>query len=447
MTSTITDIDECTKRLEVAIPRAEVTKEVNRTYSRLAGQVKIKGFRQGKVPRRILEQYYGEEVQAEVVTRVISTSYRDLLEKKGMRAVGEANVTDIVNDDDSADLTYKATVEVIPPFEMGEYKGIEIEVASHPVTGEMIEDQIKRFLMQAASYEDVERASEAEDYITFDIAGFEGDAPVPDTDRKNEALLLGGGRNEKELEEALIGMKPGEEKDFEVDIPKEGPPNMAGKTLRFHLKVQSIKEPHPPALDDEFVRALGGGLSSVDEFRAQIKKEIETQEESTVHQQGVSLLLSKLTEMYSFEVPTSLVNSEAAERIAEYERQAGQENPNLEITTGQREQMRESILPQAAERVRQMILIDRIRESEGLEAGPGEVDAHLVGLAVRYQMEPDQLRERMEATGGMESFVRNINYNKTVDWLYDQAKVDVKIEEDGVAEEAQAAPEESEESK
>ncbi len=446
MTSTITDIDECTKRLEVAIPRAEVTKEVNRTYSRLAGQVKIKGFRQGKVPRRILEQYYGEEVQAEVVTRVISTSYRDLLEKKGMRPVGEANVTDIVNDDESADLTYKATVEVIPPFEMGEYKGIELEIGSRPVTGEMIEEQINRFLMQAASYEDVERAAREEDYVTFDIAGFEGDDPVPDTDRKNEALLLGGGRNEKELEEALIGMKQGEEKDFEIDIPEEGPPNMAGKTLRFHVKVQSIKEAHPPALDDDFVRSLGGGLSTVDEFREQVKKELEAQEESNVRQQGNSLLLTKLTEMHSFEVPASLINSEADDRIAEYERQASQENPNLEITTGQREQMRESILPQAEERVRQMILIERIRESEGLNAGPEEVDAHLAGLAVRYQMEPDQLRERMEATGGMESFVRNINYNKTVDWLYDQSKVDIKIEEGGAAEEDQAAPEDSDKS-
>jgi FKBP-type peptidyl-prolyl cis-trans isomerase (trigger factor) len=147
--------------------------------------------------------------------------------------------------------------------------------------------------------------------------------------------------------------------------------------------------------------------------------------------------------MHSFEVPASLINSEADDRIAEYERQASQENSNLEITTGQREQMRESILPQAEERVRQMILIERIRESEGLNAGPEEVDAHLAGLAVRYQMEPDQLRERMEATGGMESFVRNINYNKTVDWLYDQSKVEIKIEEVGEADEDQVAPEDS----
>jgi trigger factor len=433
MTSTITDIDECTKRLEVAVPRDEVVKEVNRTYARLAGQVKIKGFRKGKVPRRILELHYGEEVQAEVVNRVISTSYVELLEEKGMRLVGEPNVTDINNDDESSDLTYKATVEVIPPYELGEYKGIELEVPKTTVTEEMVQEQVDRFLMQAATYEDVDRAAKEEDYVTFDIEGFDGETLVPDTQRENESLLLGGGRNEKELEDTILGMKAGEEKDFEVDIPEGGPPNLAGKSLRFHVKIKSIKEPHPPELNDEFVRTLGGGLSTVDELRGQVKKEIDAQAESMSRQHGTSILLSKLVEMHTFDLPTTLINSEADERIREYEEQARQENPNLEITSGQREQMRESILPQAEERVRQMILIDRIREQEEIVASPEEIDAHIAGLAARYQMEPDQLKERMETMGGMASLIKNINYNKVVDWLYEQAKIEIKV--------AEAAPE------
>ncbi|MBT3349815.1 MAG: trigger factor [Nitrospinaceae bacterium] len=433
MTSTITDIDACTKRLEVAIPRDEVVKEVNRTYSRLAGQVKIKGFRKGKVPRRILEQYYGEEVQAEVVNRVISSSCVELLEEKGMSPVGEPNVTDINNEDESSDLTYKAIVEVIPPYELGEYKGIEIEVPKTAVTEDMIQEQVDRFLMQAATYEDVERGAQEDDYVTFDIEGFDGETLVPDTKRENETLLLGGGRNEKELEDTILGMKAGEEQDFEVDVPESGPPNLAGKSLRFHVKLKGIKEPHPPELNDEYVKTLGGGLSTVDELREQVKKEIEAQADSMSRQQGTTLLLSKLVDMHKFDLPASLINSEADERIKEYEQQARQENPNLEITSGQREQMRESILPQAEERVRQMILIDRIREQENIDAGPEEIDAHIAGMAARYQMEPDQLRERMEEMGGMASLIKNINYNKAVDWLYEQAEVEITV--------AEAAPE------
>ncbi len=158
MASTISDIDACTKKLEVSVPRDKVAKEIDRAYSRLAGRVKLKGFRKGKVPRRILEQYYGEEVQAEVMNQVISVSYREILEEKGMRPVGEPNVTDIAMEEGAPDLTFKATVEVIPPLELGEYKGIGIEITSRPVSDDLVEEHIGQLLKRNASFEDVERA-------------------------------------------------------------------------------------------------------------------------------------------------------------------------------------------------------------------------------------------------------------------------------------------------
>ena len=443
MASTISDIDACTKKLEVSVPRDKVAKEIDRAYSRLAGRVKLKGFRKGKVPRRILERYYGEEVQAEVMNQVISVSYREILEEKGMRPVGEPNVTDIAMEDGAPDLTYKATVEVIPPLELGEYKGIAIEVASRPVSEDLVEEQIGQLLKRNASFEDVERAAAAGDYVLFDIEGFDGDEPVPGTRRENEGLIVGEGMNEKDLEEALIGLGPGEEGDFELGMPEDGPPHLAGKNIRFHVKVHSVKEAHPPELDEEFVRSLGSGLSAVEEFRDQVRKELEAHEESTVRQQGVNQLLEKLLEMHPFEVPSTLTAAEADDQIAGYERQARMENPDVQITQGQRDQMRESILPQAEERVRQMILVDRVREREGIDASPEEVEAHIRALASRYQMDPAKLRERMEMTGGMGSLLRNINYNKAVDWLYGQAKVDIREEDAGAGGASPGAAEES----
>jgi trigger factor len=442
MASTISDIDACNKKLEVSVPREKVAKEIDRAYSRLAGRVKLKGFRKGKVPRHILEQYYGEDVQAEVMNQVITVSYRELLEEKGMRPVGEPNVTDIAMEEGVSDLTYKATVEVIPPLELGEYKGIGIEVVSRPVSDDLVEEQIGQMLKRNASFEDVERAAAVGDYVLFDIEGFDGDEPVPDTRRENEGLIVGEGMNEKDLEDTLIGMKPGEEGDLELDMPEDGPPHLAGKNIRFHLKVHSVKEAYPPELDEEFVRSLGSGLSAVEEFRDQVRKELEAHEESTARQQGVSQLLEKLLEMHPFEVPSSLTAAEADEQIAGYERQARQENPDVQITQAQRDQMRQSILPQAEERVRQMILIDRVREREGIDASPGEVEAHIRTLAARYQMDPAKLRERMEMTGGMGSLLQNINYNKAVDWLYGQAKVDICEDDAGAGGEAPGAPEE-----
>ena len=427
MTGTVSDIDACTKRLEVAVPRAEVSEEIERAYKRLSGRVKMKGFRKGKIPRRVLERYYGEEVQAEVLNHVISTSYRSLLEDKGMRPVGEPNVTDINMEDDAPELTYKATVEVIPPFELGEYKGLHVKVRRGTVTDEMVDQQIEALRQRAATFEDVDREARAGDYVLFDIEGFEDGNAVPGTRGENQALMIGGDEGETELSDALLGMRSGEETDVDIDVPEGASPNIAGKSLRFHLHLKEVKEAHPPELDEEFVKSLGRGYTSTEDLRADVTKEMESMEDSNAFGQAVSELLKSLLEAHPFEVPPTLVRGEADERIREYERRLRQENPDVQLSEAKIEELREEVRPQAEEQVRRLILVERIREVEEIEASDEEVEEQLRISAARYGMTPEKLRERMMTTGAMASLVSNINYNKTVGWLYDQADVEFDV--------------------
>ena len=427
MTGTVSDIDACTKRLEVAVPRAEVADEIERAYRRLSGRVKMKGFRKGKIPRRVLERYYGEEVQAEVLNHVISTSYRSLLEDKGMRPVGEPNVTDINMDDDAPELTYKATVEVIPPFELGEYKGLKLKVLRQTVTDEMVDRQIEALRQRAATFEDVDREARAGDYVLFDIEGFEDGNAVPGTRGENQALMIGGDEGETELSDALTGMRSGEETDVDIDVPEGASPNIAGKSLRFHLHLKEVKEAHPPDLDEEFVKSLGRGYTSTEDLRADVAKEMESMEDSNARGNGISELLKSLLEAHPFDVPPTLVRGEADEQIREYERRLRQENPDVQLSGAKIEELREEVRPRAEERVRQLIIVERIREAEEIEASAEEVEAQINISAARYGMTPEKLRERMMTTGAMASLVSNINYNKTVSWLYDQADVEFDV--------------------
>ncbi len=427
MTGTVSDIDACTKRLEVAVPRDEVTEEIDRAYRRLSGRVKIKGFRKGKIPRSVLERYYGEEVQAEVLNHLISTSYRSLLENKGMRPVGEPNVTDIQMEDDAPELTFKATVEVIPPFELGEYKGLQVKAHRHTVTDEMVEAQIEALRQQAAAFEDVERKARAGDYVLFDIEGFEDGEAVPGTRGENQALMIGGDEGEKELSDALLGMKSGEAKEVDIAVPENASPNIAGKSLQFQLQLKEVKEAHPPELDEEFVKSLGRGYTSTEDLRADVAKEMESTEDANARGHGISEFLAALLEAHPFEVPPTLVKGEADEQIREYERRLRQENPDMQLSEAKIEELREELKPQAEERVRQLIIVERIREAEEIEASAEEVQAQINMSAARYGMTPDKLRERMMTTGAMSSLVSNINYNKTVSWLYDQADVEFDV--------------------
>jgi trigger factor len=224
-------------------------------------------------------------------------------------------------------------------------------------------------------------------------------------------------------------MKAGDETEVDIDVPENAAPNLAGKTIQFRIKVNVVKEGHPPELDESFVSSLGIGLSSVEELRGHVRKYLEAQQENRDRQQGLAGLLNKLTEMHPFEVPPTLVNSEVEGRIADYERQMRGENPEARLATAQREQIKEEITPQARDHVRQLILVERIREKEGIAATPGEVDAQIQNMATQYQMTPENLKKRMEMTGSVSQLITNINYNKAVDWLYGQAKVNVIIEE------------------
>ena len=437
MTGTVSDIDACTKRLEVAVPRAEVADEIERAYRRLSGRVKMKGFRKGKIPRRVLERYYGEEVQAEVLNHVISTSYRSLLEDRGMRPVGEPNVTDINMEDDAPELTYKATVEVIPPFELGEYKGLKLKVRRQTVTDEMVDQQIEALRQRAATFEDVDREARAGDYALFDIEAFDGEAAVPGTRGENQALMIGGDEGETELSDALLGMRSGEETDVDIDVPEGASPNIAGKNLRFHLHLKEVKEAHPPELDEEFVKSLGRGYTGTEDLRADVEKEMESMEDANARGHGISELLSALLEAHPFEVPPTLVKGEADEQIREYERRLRQENPDVQLSEAKIEELREEVRPRAEERVRQLIIVERIRETEEIEASAEEVESQIRISAARYGMTPEKLRERMMTTGAMASLVSNINYNKTVSWLYDQADVEFDVH-DAAGHEAQS---------
>lgn len=427
MPGTVSDIDACTKRLEVAVPRAEVAQEMERAYRRLSGRVRMKGFRKGKIPRRVLERYYGEEVQAEVLDRVISASCRKMLADGGMRAVGEPNVTDIEMEDDAPELTYRATVEVIPPFSLGAYTGLSVRVHRHRVTAEMVDAQIEALRRRAAAFEDVARPAREGDYALFDIERFEGGEAVSGTREENQGLLIGGEGGEKALSDALVGMRGGEEKEVEIAVPADAAPHVAGRTLAFRLQLTSVKEAHPPALDEEFVKSLGRGYAGVADLRADVAREMESMEDANARDQGIGELMNALAQAHPFEVPPSLVRAEADEQIRAYERRLRQESPDVQLSEARIEELREEARPRAEERVRRLIIVERIREAEGIEASEEEVRAQIDLSAARYGMTPEKLRERMVTTGAMASLVSNINYNKTVGWLYERANVEFDV--------------------
>ena len=424
---TINDVSDCTKKLEAGIPKKEVSNAIEKAFLNLSGRANIKGFRKGKVPRKVLERYYGEELRNEVYTNLISDSYTNILSEKGMRPVGEPNITDINMNDDSEELTYKATLEVIPPIDLKDYKGIEVSINSRPVTDDLIDENIKRLLYQSATYEDVDRNAESGDYVVFDIEAFKDGESVPGTKGENQSLILGETQNEKLLDESVLGMKKGEEKEVDFQPPGSTGEDADQQKFIFKINLKSVKKANLPSLNDDFVNSLGSEMKTVDELRKQVEKDLNMSEEQQNRQQGITKLIEQLIEMHPFEVPPSLVRGEIEGRMMEVERRYQTENPDLQIGENQREDIRLKLKPEAEKRVQELILINRIRENEGISIGPEEIDLHIQETAQRYGMEVEKLKKRMAMTGSIESLISNLNFNKTINWLYDEAKIEIEI--------------------
>ncbi|MED5580085.1 MAG: trigger factor [Nitrospinota bacterium] len=425
--TTISDVSDCTKTLEAGIPSEQVSSAIDMAFQNLSGRANIKGFRKGKIPRKVLERFYGEELRAEVYTNLISDSYTNILNEKGMRPVGEPNITDIKMNDDSTELTYKATLEVIPPIDLKDYKGMEVNIHSHPITDELIDENIKRLLYQSATFEDVDRSAESGDYVVFDIEAFKNGEPVSGTKGENQSLILGETQNEKLLDESVLGMKAGDKKEVDFQPPGSTSEEYDEQKFVFKLDLKSVKKPNLPNLDDDFVISLGSEMKSVVDLRMQVEEDLKMSEENQNRQEGIRKLIEQIMENHPLQVPPTLVKNEIEERMKDVERRYKSENPEVEITETHREEIRLKLKPEAEKRVHELILIHRIREIEGISIGPEEIDLHIEETARRYGMEVEKLKKRMAMTGSLESLFSNLKFNKTLNWLYDEAKVEVEI--------------------
>ena len=182
-----------------------------------------------------------------------------------------------------------------------------------------------------------------------------------------------------------------------------------------------------PKLDDDFVISLGAEFKNVDDLRKQVEKDLQLSEDQQNRQQGITKLIEQIIEKHPFEVPPTLVRNEIDERMKEVERRYKSENPQVQIGENQREEIRLKLKPEAEKRVKELILINRIREVEGITIGPEEIDLHIKETAQRYGMEVEKLKEQMATAGSIESLISNLNFNKTLNWLYDEAKIEIEI--------------------
>ncbi|HAK60684.1 MAG TPA: trigger factor [Nitrospiraceae bacterium] len=421
MKTAVEDLSAVKKKIRIDVPLEDLTKETNKALADIGKKAKIAGFRQGKAPRDLVERHYGEQVQGDVINKLITRSYFAAVRENNLDPVVVPEFTDI-QFAKGQPLTFTATVEVRPTIELGTYDGIEVKEADVAATDPEVDQTIDRLREMYAQLEVVEgRAVDGSDTVVIDFEGFHDGKPIEGAKAADHMLPLGKGSLIPGFEEQIVGMNKGETKEIQVTFPGDyANKEIAGKDATFTVALKEIKKQVLPELNDEFAKDIGDH-QTLEELRVRIKEDVEVRKGREQESAQREELLSKIVEAHSFEIPASMVEEELKAMIRQQaQRMARQGAPAESIDEAK---FREEGHGLAEKRVKGMLILDEIAEKEKVTVSDQELAAGLAGIA-RNAGQPVEAIKKYYANveGGMENLRASLLQEKTLNHLLSRAK-------------------------
>jgi trigger factor len=424
-TSTLTRLAPTQVELEIPITAEELAAAQERAFRRLAKNVKLPGFRAGKVPRKVFEQTYGSEsIASEALEDVVPEVYARAVREHELVPVDRPKM-EILPAEEGKPSRLKATVDVRPAIALGEYKGIEVERDTAPIDDEDVERSLQALAKERATLVPVERPAQLGDVVTLDYEGkidgvaFDGGTAKGQMTELDETRFIPG------FASGIAGMSAGETKDVEAAFPSDYPKeDLAGKTALFTVTVHDVKALELPAVDDEFAKAISEN-ETIDALRADVRKRLEVIAHSRARRAIGNTLMEKLVDAHEFPLPQVLVDREIDNMINDLAAQIAQSGLSFDDYLKEQgkteDELRESYRNDAEQRVKGTLVIEEIARTEGINATPADVAEELSALSRQYGQPVDRIRKALgnNVIPLMEGIVRN----KTLEFLVDNAKV------------------------
>ena len=425
MKASLEDISQVKKKLSVEIDAKEVNRKLNNAYGKIRKTTKIPGFRPGKVPRKILESYFGSQVEADVASELINESFPEAADETNAFPLGQPELEKgAVKFDEK--FIYSATMEVRPEFEVKDYLGLDAEKELVSIGEDDVEKRLEQIREGNGKLESLTdpRPIQKGDFVVIDYQGFENDQPLADV--KNENYYLNVGKNDihAKFDEALIGLNMDDKKDIVVDFEEDyANVNLKGKTVRFEVSILDIKERKLPELNDEFAKNLGADFEDLDGLKQQIEKNIVTQEENRVAQDLKRRLLGRISEKTEFEVPQVLVDAEVAFSISSLQSNFERSGSSFEKAGISPEMLKQQFAPSSESRVRERLILGQIAKQDDITLTDDEFTEGLEKLAQGMGQDVETIRKYYEARGEVDILKEQMLEEKTLNYLVENAKV------------------------
>ena len=432
MSATVEKLSSNQVKLTVTVSAQDFEQAMNTAYGKLKGRLTVPGFRKGKAPRKIIENYYGAGVLVEeAFNTVLPDSYDTAVEETGIKPVAQPEI-DLETIGAGEDCVYTATVYVRPEVTLGQYKGIAVPAAKWEVKPEQVQAEIDRAAERVSRMVEVtDRAAQNGDSTNINYAGTLDGVAFAGGTAENQTLVLGSGMFIPGFEDQVVGMNIGEERDINVTFPEEyQAKELAGKAAVFHVKLNSISYKEMPEINDEFAKDVSE-FDTLDEYKADIEKRIGEQEKNAAEQDRTDKIIEKVCQNATVDIPQPMVERDIDQRVNEMNMRMSYQGLKMEDFlkyTGQTmEQLRQSYADAARKQVLAEVVLDAIRTAEGIDATAEEVDAEIAKYAESAEKSVEDIKATLSA-GDMEYFTEMVKTQKTID-LVVAAAVDAPEEE------------------
>nr|WP_298728959.1 trigger factor [uncultured Steroidobacter sp.] len=403
------------RRMEVQVPAERVEKAVDERLQRMSRTVRLKGFRPGKVPVKVVRQQFGQQVRQEVLGDVMQSTFNEAVVQEKLTPAGGPRIEPI-NLEQGADLKYRAIFEVLPQIEIKGVESLKVERPAATVSSADVDAMIQNLREQRPSYSEVQREAQDTDRVTIDFEGTIDGTPFEGGKAENFPVDLGAGRMLADFEAGLRGARAGDKKDIELTFPASYAANLAGKQAKFAVTVHKVEERQLPELNDDFAKIYGVEEGGMERLRAEVQENMERELNEAIKARVKKQILDGLLEANPIELPKSMVDAQVRELQLDAARRMGARDAS-QIPPP------DGFQDPARRRVALSLLIGEIIRNANIQVDQAQVQARFEELAAQYPDQGQALQQYRSNPQFRRQMEAAVLEDQVIDWLTQRAQV------------------------
>jgi trigger factor len=412
----------CRRELDLEIPAEEVSKAMERVAKEFARIVRIPGFRPGKAPVSLIRRRFAEDIKGEVLQKLVPERVEKAVSEQKLTPVSQPQVEKL-DFAEGQPLKFRAVFEVLPEFELGNYKNLEFEMPTMDVTEADVAKTLEEMRERAAAFAPVEgRPVENGDYVQLKLMGTPAGGGEP---LRADSVMchIGAEETMEPFNENLRGANIGDHKNFDVAYPADYPDaKLAGKTYNYAVEVLGIKTKKLPELNDEFAKDVSDA-ATLDELKKKVSESLEHERDHRQKELQREKVLAELVKQHTFPVPEALVEHQMDARLERVVRSLAAQGVDPRAVNVDWVSLRKRQQERATDDVKAELIIDRIATAENIDVTEEEVQHELERMASHSGESADVVRARLTKQGALDRMKAKLRSDKTLDWLAQNSKI------------------------